>query len=279
MGTGVGTSLESVLVDGHVHFYDVYDETRFFEAAVSNLQHGAAQLGIGGSCSGCLALTESSGNSHFDRFARRADQRAERGPWSFRSTAEPHSLIAYHEDGRRLALIAGRQTATAEGVEVLTLASSQAIEDGLPVRDVLARAAADGTLAVLPWGFGKWWFGRGRLLKRLLEERERLLLADSGCRLRGSRYPSILRLAETGSHFVLAGSDPFPIEGHEARAGSYGFELAGPLDWRAPAAWLVARLRELRSSPRVFGELQRLGPFWRSQLGMQVRKQPLRRSR
>ncbi len=178
-----------------------------------------------------------------------------------------------------MALIAGRQIATAEGVEVLTLASSEAFEDGLPVRDVLARAAAAGTLAVLPWGFGKWWFGRGRLLGRLLEERERLWLADSGCRLRHSRYPSVLRLAEAGSHLVLAGSDPFPMEGQEARAGSYGFELAGPLDWRAPAAWLVARLRELRSSPRVFGELQRFGPFWRSQFAMQVRKRPRRRSR
>lgn len=275
----VETSVESVVVDCHVHFYDFYDETRFFESAAHNLQRGAAQLGITGACSGCLVLTESWTNDHFERFSRRADQGPGRTPWMLRSTAERTSLIACHEDGRQLALIAGRQVATAERLEVLALASSEAPEDGFPIRDVLRKTAETGTLAVLPWGFGKWWFRRGQLLRRLLEERDSLFLADSGCRLRYSGYPRILRLAEAGSHFVLAGSDPLPIAGHEARAGSYGFEVEGPLDWRAPAAWLAGRLRNLASSPRVFGELQRLGTFWRSQLAMQIRRQPAGRGR
>ncbi len=279
MASRVETSVESVVVDCHVHFYDFYDETRFFESAAQNLQRGAAQLGITGVCSGCLVLTESRANHHFERFSRRVDQGAAGTPWMLRSTTEAKSLIACHEDGRRLALIAGRQIATAEGLEVLTLASSEALEDGLPIREVLRQAADEEIMTVLPWGFGKWWFGRGQLLRRLLEERDSLFLADSGCRLRYSGYPRILRLAEARSHIVLAGSDPLPIAGHEARAGSYGFEVEGPLDWRAPAAWLVGRLRNLASSPRVFGELQRLGTFWRSQLAMQIRRQPSGRGR
>lgn len=267
-----GAPPETVLVDCHTHFHGLYDDVRFLDSAARNLQRGAAQLGANGSSPGCLVMTESTGSADFSHFSRIAAGGGRRPPWTFRPTEEDTSLIACHEDGRRLALIAGRQIATAEGLEVLTMPSSLGPEDGLPVRDVIRKAAAERALAVIPWGFGKWWLGRRRALLGLLEDQDDFLLADSGCRLRGSLQPGLLAVAAAKSLPILAGSDPLPLPGHETRAGSYGCAVEGPLDWDEPASWLLMRLTTLTTSPPRFGQLQRLGPFFWSQLRMQVKK-------
>ncbi len=267
---GAAASPDSVLVDCHVHFHDIFDEPRFFDAAAANFRRGAAQLGRRGATSGCLVMTEGSTRHPLERFRGGGDRRS--GTWTFRSTDEADSLTACRDDAPELALIAGRQIVTAEGLEVLTFPSSRPAPEHLPVREVLTRAAGEGQTAVIPWGFGKWWLARGRLVERLLEEHAALRLADSGCRLRGAPRPGLMRRAAASERFVLAGSDPLPLAGQEARVGSYGFELPGPLDRKAPAAWLTARLRELDTSPRVFGQRPGAATFLRTQVRMQAHK-------
>ncbi len=261
---------DSVLVDCHVHLHDVFDATRFLDSAAENFRRGAAQLRLAGTGVGCLVMTESSTRHPFEGFQSRGGRGT--GPWTFSSTSEGDSLAARRDDAFELVLIAGRQVETAEGLEVLTFPSSRPFPDRPPIRDVLASAADEGRLAVIPWGFGKWWFARGRLLRRLLEEREEVLLADSGCRLRGAPSPRLMRRAEASGHFVLTGSDPLPLAGHETRAGSYGFELPGPFDGRAPTQWLTARLGQLTDNPRVFGERPGVGTFCWTQIRMQRHK-------
>ncbi len=263
-------STDSVLVDCHVHFHDIFDEARFLDSAAENIRRGAARLRLASAGVGCLVMTESSPRHPFEPFRGRRGRGT--APWTVNPTSEGDSLVARRDDAPELMLIAGRQVETAEGLEVLTFPSSRPVPDRPPIRDVLARAADEGHLTVIPWGFGKWWLGRGRLLERLLEEHQELLLADSGCRLRGAPSPRLFGRAEASDHFVLAGSDPLPLAGHETRAGSYGFELPGPFDRGAPTAWLTSRLRELTESPRVFGERPGVGTFCWTQVRMQRHK-------
>ena len=68
-------------------------------------------------------------------------------------------------------VVAGRQTVTAEGLEVLTFPTRGPAVDGDALDDVLARAADRGEIAVLPWGFGKWRGRRRRALEGALRER------------------------------------------------------------------------------------------------------------
>jgi hypothetical protein len=269
---GGSGSHSSLLVDGHVHFYDNYDETRFFDAALENLALGASQL----ECPnwvGCLVLTEGAGVRQFQRFARLGEGDPS-GSWRFEPTTENVSLIARHDSGRRLILLSGRQIVTSEGLEVLVWATGEEIPDGLAVRDVLAMLFRLSVIAVIPWGFGKWWFARGGVLSDLLDAElaGRCYLADSGCRPLLSPYPRLLRRAKRESTPVLAGSDPLPLANEDRRAGSFGFELAGPPDWSAPAAFLVERVRELDGSPRLFGRYEGFLPFWQKQIAMQLVK-------
>ena len=66
-------------------------------------------------------------------------------------------------------VIAGRQIVSAERIEVLALGTRTQIPDGQPLAATIDAVRADGALAVLPWGFGKWWGARGRMVDAYLE--------------------------------------------------------------------------------------------------------------
>lgn len=263
-----------ILVDGHVHFHEVYDAAAFFDAAVENFRRGARTLGAGDAWAGVMILTDGAGQRWFSRFRQDAGGGVTHGPWTFVRTREEHSLILQRHDGERLALIAGRQLVSAEDLEVLEFPASTESGGVSSLSDVLVAAREADRMAVIPWGFGKWWLGRRRVLRESLEgtSNDGVYLADSGNRPWFLPYPRVLRWARSTARIVLAGSDPLPLRGHERRAGSYGFQLAGPLDYDGPAACVVGRLRGLRRNPPIYGELEGLVPFVRSQLEMQAVK-------
>lgn len=235
---------QPVRVDGHVHLHPRFDAGAFLDAAAAH----APPAGL------VLCLTESAGVRRFDQLARTPSV----GRWTLELISEPESL-AFARTGTTITLIAGRQIITAERVEVLALATLADLDDGRPLADTLDAVLAACAVAVLPWGFGKWWGARGRLVAAELRSRGRTVaIGDNAGRPRGARPHPIFRLARELGVPVLPGSDPLDLSHHLAWAGSYGFELASPLDALAPAADLRARLRELPASPPVSG--RRVGP-------------------
>jgi len=136
----------------------------------------------------------------------------------------------------------------------------------------------------LPWGFGKWWFRRGRIVSKLLQshvtrhvERPCLFLGDNGGRLRALPRPRLFGRAETEHVYTLPGSDPLPFVSHERRAGSYGFAFSSQLDYSRPAEKIVQLLRDIDEQPMTFGRLEGPLPFIRNQVAMQLRKRFRRR--
>ena len=126
-----------LLVDAHVHIYDCFRLQTFLEAAYFNFKTHAVYLGHGDRFNGILLLAEGSNGKrfhHLSRFRRVNDKLGERaaGTWEFLRTAEAESLCARLDDKRELLVIAGRQIITAEGLEVLALATSATYRDGLP---------------------------------------------------------------------------------------------------------------------------------------------------
>lgn len=237
-------SPHAIRVDTHVHLHPRFDAGAFLDAAAAH----ATPAGL------VLCLTECAGVRRFDELARTPSV----GRWTLELISEPESL-AFARTGTTITLIAGRQIITAERIEVLALATLADFDDGCPLAETLDAVLNAGAIAVLPWGFGKWWGGRGRLVADELRRRGRtVMVGDNAGRPRGSRPHPIFRLARELGVPVLPGSDPLDLAHHLTRAGSYGLELPAPLDALAPAADLRARLREPPASPPVSG--RRIGP-------------------
>jgi hypothetical protein len=259
-----------VLVDGHVHFHDIYALDRFLDAAVNNFREAARELVAADESPRILMMTEASEEDHF----RRWSEGIEWAGWSLAEAGDGRSVVARRDDGASLYMIAGRQVQTVEGVEVLVLGDDTRYPDGRPVRVLLDRLRNVDGVPVIPWGFGKWWLRRGRLVRDLIEGEHgrHLFLADTGGRMRGSPYPSLLRAAAARNRPVLAGSDPLAFPGDERRVGSFGFELETAFDASGPALSILRALRALGATPRRFGRLEPVGTFCRNQLAMQWRK-------
>lgn len=265
------TGHRCVLVDAHVHFYASFDASRFLDAAAENFREAGERLGISGPPLGILLFTEASSQRHFKRF-RRAVEGDELWPWRLRRTGEAGSLIAWRERTPVLVLVEGRQVKSAEGLEVLAPASQEDFPDGLPLIETWKKVRASGALPILPWGFGKWWLGRGHLVRRLVESARphELYLGDSKGRPCAGRPPALIRAATARGILNLPGTDPFPFPPHGTRAGSFGFALRQSVNLDAPAESLVTHIRGLTTQPETFGRGESIPGFCVSQVRLRL---------
>lgn len=286
---------DTLLVDGHVHFHPCFSAAGFLDAAARNLRRwgpadGGPRGGARRSVRPCLMLADPAGRDSLGALSAGLED-VDR--WEVRETAEEASRLVLGEGGGSIGLIAGRQVATEEGLEVLALATDAAIPGGRSARETVDASLAAGAVTVMPWGFGKWWFRRGRVVRSLVESVDHPLffLGDNGGRPRPAPDPSLFRAARRRGTAVLPGSDPLPFTREEERVGSYGFVLAGrrgddpgrrvgpgegpgegPADGAAPAAALRARLERLVAPPPAFGRRAGLVRFAAHQIGMQLAK-------
>ncbi len=267
------TAPRTFLVDGHVHFYDCFDDRVFLDAADDNFRAAAAQLGLGADSTACLMFTESSGDHHYRRFRSMASAGSGM-PWSFRETQEDCSLVASKDGSERLVLIAGRQIVTAEGLEVLALGCDREFADGQSLPQAVDAVLETGAVAAVPWGFGKWWLRRGELLGRYLRGggSTKVFLGDNANRLQWAMPPALFRWGAAHGVAVLPGTDPLPFPTEATNVGSYGFVLNGAGDRDRPAASIVSLLKAGSGQPPVYGRRESVVSFCLNQVRMQIWK-------
>ncbi len=252
-----------------MHCHRNIEPTAFLDHAARNFVTSGAASGAR-PAGGVLLFSEMSDANMFAEMSASGKV----GDWTIRPTGEDVSLVAERQGALPLLLVAGCQIVTREGLEILILGAPGPFGESVDLATGVAMGQAAGGLAVVPWGFGKWWGRRGKVLDRFLATATagNVFLGDNGGRLAGAGAPRQFARARERSIPVLPGSDPLPLDGDAHRAGSYGFVLDGPLDSTRPFADLKARLLALREQPQGFGRLQ---PFWHfiaNQLGMQWRK-------
>lgn len=258
-------------VDAHVHLHPQHPLPAVFGSAVEQFRLARSRPWAGDSAIGALLLAEVRGVDVFDDLlSRRRELRIDEG-WSLEPTDEPVSLVVQGAGGERLVLVRGRQIVTAEKLEVLALFSTATPPDGLPLLETVDRVRRSGALVVVPWGFGKWWRARGRLVRDLIRSQEpgSIYLGDNGCRPRIGASPPLFDLARRCGFRILPGSDPLPLPGHQLRAGSYGFLVEVTLDLAAPARDLQRSIRDPEAGLRVYGRRRSLPGFVSDQLAMQ----------
>jgi hypothetical protein len=260
----------TVLVDAHVHIHECFACERFLDAAAANFGQATDALHAEGDVHGFLMLTESAG---VDRFAALADGQLQTGSWQIAPTEEAVSLVATRRGASPIFVIAGRQIATAERLEVLALGTRECPPDRAPLRATLTALAKSESLAVVPWGFGKWMGRRGRYLAELFAEPAAALLyaGDNGGRPGGFRRPKLLALAERHGKLVLPGTDPLPFPGEISKVGRYGFVAELGLDRARPFASLRRWLERQQRSPRRYGRLERPWTFLDRQVRLHCR--------
>jgi len=276
-------SIVTAIVDAHVHLHDCYRADELLDNAARNLAAARPENATRAATVLYLLMAECQQDEGFRQLralarredgARRRALRLER--WSVAPTDEDSSLVAT-SGARQLFIVAGRQVACREGLEVLVLGTTKTFQDGGSIRELLRQTDALGVPRVIPWGPGKWLFRRGRLLRKLLEEfrKPTLFLGDEGGRPGFWGYPSHFHLGAQLGVRDLPGTDPLPFSHDVGKVGRMGFRVGVDLDPSHPAASL---LRSLTDPSVAFDRFATLEPplrFVRNQIGMQLRKRRL----
>lgn len=265
----------TIVVDGHVHVHDCYELEPFLRAAVRRLNR--VELPFPGPREGVLMLTEC---SHENFFERTRENLAQGGEGTFlaegfrlHATDEPASLRVSGGE-ITLTFVAGCQVATTDGLEVLMLATDRRVPDGLSMRETLDRSVESGGLSVIPWGVGKWWGGRGKLMRDLIQEYadRGLFLGDESGRPWFWPRPGLIDEAAGAGVRDLPGTDPLPFRGEEPKVGRMGFALRAGWDPARPAGSLMEALGRSGEQPHRFARLESAIPFFHNQFRMQLRK-------
>jgi hypothetical protein len=259
-----------ILIDAHVHLHECFAPERFLDAAANNMRAAARGMGLSDSTPGMLLFTQIASDDSFGGLTPGSV-----GNWSLAPTQEAISLSARRAGAPPLILVAGRQIATAEGLEVLALGTPGPFANGKPVETTIKAVREQDGVPVLPWGFGKWWGKRGAVVRRLINDHARfplLFLGDSAGRPGIGPRPGLFAEAGQQHRAVLPGTDPLPLPGEVEKVGRLVFRVDNEIDAEKPFAGLKYWLTCCEVSPPAFGSYERPSVFLRRQIGTQFRK-------
>lgn len=207
-----------ILADTHVHLYPTYDLSRAFRAAFENFAQLERRLATAEPVLRLLFLTERSNCRYFDALSRE-----ESLPGLGLSRHSERILSVRNESGQELHLVAGRQIATKERLELLALDTLERFQDGVSLEEAFSAVREKAAVPVLNWSLGKWMFGRAHCIERMLAEHSptELLVGDIAARPLGWGTPRLFSEAARRGYRFVAGSDPLPFAGEEKRLGRY----------------------------------------------------------
>lgn len=218
------------IADMHVHLYPCHDIAAALRGAMSRLDALAPGLPR------VLCLTERS-DCHFFRDIISGTKKL---PPPFSAAPSGEGAIEVIDNaGGRFFIVAGRQAATMEKLEIHCIGCDAEIPERLPLPDAIERVIVEGGIPAIPWGLGKWLGARGRLVEEILGKHVEVFASDSSMRPVG--WPEkIFRAAPSR---VIFGSDPLPVRGEEIHVGRYATLFGPSLDEGDPAASVAAALR------------------------------------
>jgi hypothetical protein len=272
-----------LFIDAHVHIYNGFPLQNLFEVAQSNFLKYTAKFRStvsGLTHQNVLIVTRSTSEKELGQiiFGRDSGYAIE-GAWYFKKTAERDSVVAQRKDGYEIIVVAGSQIVTQEKIEVLVLACGKIYPDGLALNDLLTMIENDGHIAVLPWGFGKWWGRRGQIVDAAIQfygSRRGFFLGDNAGRTSWLPYPRQFKIARERNIAILPGSDPFPFKNSYVKIGTFGFCVDGQLSHQQPAQDLQDILYQ--SEPHAiscFGQLTSVLRFSINQVLIQLKNKAL----
>ena len=256
-----------ILADAHVHIYDCFDLEQFFDAALLNFRTevGRQQEELQ-NCLFFLLLTEGPQQNWFQKVSSQAEAgNIQFGKWFVQQTTEKICLLVCHDSypDAKIYLVAGHQIETIEKLEVLALFSDCFFENGMSLENTVENIKNKGAIPGIPWGTGKWFGKRGRILRNFLKQSQGdgIFIGDSGVRPVFWPTPDLFHFAKSKGVMILPGSDPLPIQRDSQRVGSFGFCVKKLLKNDSPANALRALLLSKQTPVFTFGQLQGVKKF------------------
>ena len=261
------------LIDSHVHIHNMYNLNIFFDSVFSNFAENANRLGGTNYWNALLLLTEMKNVNQFDKLSN-LNSVGENNEYKIEKTSENISLKITSHKGDTIYVIAGKQIIAEEKIEVLALCTNKefAEQQSLPV--TINRINEAGGIAVLPWGVGKWSGKRKKILENFMEEYkdEKFWLGDNSGRPYFWPEPNLFKIGNQSGHFVLPGTDALAIPSQIKKTGTYGFYVYNKIDGNTPTNTFKNIITELKAPPKYFGSLEKVIPFFKNQITMQLNK-------
>lgn len=263
------------ILDAHVHIHDCFAIPEFLDCAYDNFRRALEERDAGDAFNAAILLTESSGTNWYETLRESATNEHQKWQhWRIVRNDESESITATSSTGQALSIIAGRQIVTAENLEILALGFAEKIEDGQAIQSVIDTVQSAGALCVLPWGFGKWTGKRGQIVRDILQRDQgpNFFIGDNAGRLALWPAPAEFASAAEKNIHILPGSDPLPYKEQVSAVGRFGLILDRKISRERPFDDIRKALVADKASGTSFGKLERLLPFIKYQVAMQLRK-------
>lgn len=264
-------------IDSHVHFHKCFDEGLFFDSCFINL----LKIKSDNINNAILCFTEGKHENSFKYLSSKEKIKS-----SLQKNIEYHVKVLENgnsieiiskETGKRIVIFPGFQIVTAENLEVLALLINERVPDKNSAEDTISKVLEMNGVAVLPWGFGKWYGSRGKKINQLIERfKSKIFLGDNGGRSNLLPYPEQFKLAETNGIRILPGSDPLPFPSEAKRPLSYGFTLNLMLDDFEISRCFKDAIFDSTIKVNSFGKLTSPFTFIKTQFAMQFKKNKIK---
>jgi len=265
----------ALAIDGHVHLYDVYDLSKAVEKGTENLIANAKiYLEENDKVVPVWFLVERSNLNFFNQIYQSPENYSQ-GDVKFKRGEDSLTINVEKNNKTILYMFAGRQLVTREGLEVLSLISDLNIVDRQkPIGDVIKDIKNSGGIPTLNWAPGKWFFSRGKVIARQIQENSPADFFIGETTLRNTlwREPNLIARAKKKGFAVIAGSDPLPFKGEENNIGSYGFLIEGKFVPTNPAQSLQDLMNSKAKNIRIIGKRNDVFTFTRRQYKIMAEK-------
>lgn len=254
--------MTTIIADTHCHIYPNYELKFAFASAIKNFRAHSAILSkdsynfSASDSELVICLTEKAGCNFFKQLANRE---IEIDGFQVNNTAENTSL-AITDGTSSIYLLAGRQLATKERLEVLGLGVDFIAEDGLDLTSAVSTVKSNGAVPVIPWALGKWLGKRSTILSEFLSANPgQVYISDSALRPVGWTNAGVKQMVSIAACKLLVGTDPLPIKGEEARIASYCSVLSSQFDRNNPTMSFLNALKATNTYQAVGSRVSILG--------------------
>lgn len=234
-----------ILADLHTHIYPGFELGRAVDLAWENFEANLRFSDRSSPVLNIIGLTERRDcNFYSDLESGKINLSGDR------SVRCLEGCIEITRAAHTLLVFPGRQLNTVERVELLSLGSDQRISSGQPLIQTLQQITAAGAVPVVNWAPGKWWFGRGKLIRQLIESYQGdFLLGDTSLRPMGYPWPSLMSLGRKFNRQVVFGSDPLTDPSEQNNIGRYCSRYEAEFDLAKPSESYRKLLLEHSASP------------------------------
>jgi len=271
------SSTSLVLIDSHVHIHGTYDLNIFFESVFNNFSYYASRIDKTKPWKAFLLLTEMYAVNYFGKLYE-TNSIDSSNKYIVQRTEEKNSVRITSSKGNEVFVISGKQIIAKNNIEVLALCTNKEFDEQQSLSSTIKLINVENGIAVLPWGVGKWSGKRKESLNKFLidNREESFFLGDNSGRPTFWSEPDLFKIGNQTGHFVLPGTDALSIPSEVNKTATYGFYVYDKIDKNKPTESIKNIITNLTASPKHYGRLEKIGPFFKNQIIMQLNKKKVK---